>query len=50
MGENGNSGSEPARSIAMVSSLGFTEAGTMHEVGKKFGRWLDVVTWERVAR
>lgn len=33
-------------SIAMVRSLGFTEAGTVHEVGYKFGRWLDVVTWE----
>ena len=41
---------ENSGSIAMVSSLGFTEAGTMHEVGKKFDRWLDVVTWERVAR
>lgn len=33
-------------SIRMVRELGFTEAGTMHEVGHKFGRWLDVVTWE----
>lgn len=33
-------------SISMVRSLGFTEAGTMHEVGRKFDRWLDVVTWE----
>ena len=37
---------ENAGSIAMVRSLGFTDAGTMHEVGHKFGRWLDVVTWE----
>lgn len=37
---------ENTASIAMVRSLGFTEAGTMHEVGRKFGRWLDVVTWE----
>lgn len=37
---------ENAASIAMVRSLGFTDAGTMHEVGRKFGRWLDVVTWE----
>lgn len=33
-------------SIAMVRTLGFTDAGTMHEVGRKFGRWLDVATWE----
>lgn len=37
---------ENTGSIAMVESLGFTEAGMMHEVGRKFGRWLDVVTWE----
>lgn len=37
---------ENGGSIAMVRSLGFTEAGTMREVGCKFGRWLDVATWE----
>lgn len=37
---------ENAGSVAMVRSLGFTEAGTMREVGCKFGRWLDVATWE----
>lgn len=37
---------ENVGSIAMVRSLGFTQAGTIHEVGYKFGRWLDVVTWE----
>lgn len=37
---------ENAGSIALVRSLGFVEAGTVHEVGRKFGRWLDVVTWE----
>lgn len=36
-------------SIAMVRALGFAEAGTLHEVGYKFGRWLDVVTWEFLA-
>jgi phosphinothricin acetyltransferase len=42
---------ENTGSIAMVRSLGFTDAGTMHEVGLKFGRWLDVATWEyRVPR
>jgi phosphinothricin acetyltransferase len=37
---------ENTGSIEMVRALGFTDAGTMHEVGRKFGRWLDVVTWE----
>lgn len=37
---------ENVGSISMVRSLGFVEAGTVHEVGYKFGRWLDVVTWE----
>lgn len=37
---------ENEASIAMVRSLGFTDAGTMHEVGWKFDRWLDVATWE----
>ena len=37
---------ENEASIEMVRSLGFRDAGTMHEVGRKFGRWLDVVTWE----
>lgn len=35
-------------SVRMMRSLGFTEAGTVHEVGHKFGRWLDVVTWEYI--
>jgi len=37
---------ENVESVRMVRSLGFAEAGTMHEVGRKFDRWLDVVTWE----
>lgn len=37
---------ENTGSIEMVRTLGFTDAGTMHEVGRKFDRWLDVVTWE----
>ncbi|MBN2247284.1 MAG: N-acetyltransferase [Coriobacteriia bacterium] len=37
---------ENEASIAMVRSLGFTDAGTMHQVGWKFERWLDVATWE----
>ncbi len=38
--------SENTGSVAMVAGLGFNYAGTMHEVGYKFGRWLDVETWE----
>lgn len=37
---------ENTASIALVTSLGFTDAGTMHEVGFKFDRWLDVATLE----
>lgn len=37
---------ENVASIAMCESLGFAHAGTMHEVGRKFDRWLDVGTWE----
>ena len=37
---------ENVASVAMVRNLGFTPAGVMHEVGRKFGRWLDVETWE----
>lgn len=29
-------------SIALHDSLGFTHAGTVHQAGFKFGRWLDV--------
>lgn len=38
---------ENAASIKLHSSLGFTEAGVLHEVGFKFGRWLDVVHMEK---
>lgn len=31
-----------AGSIALHESLGFTHAGTIREVGYKFGRWLDL--------
>ncbi|MDY0340960.1 MAG: N-acetyltransferase family protein [Coriobacteriia bacterium] len=37
---------ENEASIALVRTLGFIEVGTMHEVGWKFDRWLDIVTWE----
>jgi len=38
--------SENTASLAMARKLGFREIGTMHEVGHKFGRWLDVVMLE----
>lgn len=33
-------------SIALSERLGFTLAGTLHQVGRKFDRWLDVVIYE----
>ena len=35
-------GGEP-RSIALHASVGFRQAGRLHSVGRKFGRWLDTV-------
>jgi phosphinothricin acetyltransferase len=35
-------GGEPA-SVALHRKLGFTHAGHMRNVGRKFGRWLDTV-------
>lgn len=35
-------------SIALHSSCGFREVGIEREVGRKFGRWLDVVLMERL--
>lgn len=35
-------GGEPA-SVAVHAALGFVHIGTMTSVGRKFGRWLDVV-------
>ncbi len=37
---------ESTESIALHQSLGFTRAGVIHEVGRKFDRWLDVVFLE----
>lgn len=37
---------ENAASIALSERLGFRLAGTLHEVGRKFDRWLDVVIYE----
>ena len=36
-----------AASIGLHASLGFVPAGHLHEVGYKFGRWLDLVFMER---
>ena len=35
-------------SISLHSSLGFDIVGTEREVGRKFGRWLDVVIMQRM--
>jgi phosphinothricin acetyltransferase len=37
-----------APSLGMHRKLGFTVAGRFHEVGFKFGRWLDLVFLERM--
>ena len=36
-----------AGSIRLHERLGFTQAGRLHEVGYKFGRWLDLVFLQR---
>ncbi|HEY5263876.1 MAG TPA: GNAT family N-acetyltransferase, partial [Steroidobacteraceae bacterium] len=35
-------------SIGLHQSLGFTIVGHFHEVGFKFGRWLDLVFLQRL--
>jgi L-amino acid N-acyltransferase len=35
-----------AASIALHERLGFTHAGTIHQAGFKFGRWLDLGFWQ----
>jgi phosphinothricin acetyltransferase len=35
-------------SIALHASCGFSEVGVEREIGRKFGRWLDVVLMERL--
>lgn len=37
-----------AASIALHSAVGFEQVGREREVGRKFGRWLDVVIMERI--
>jgi phosphinothricin acetyltransferase len=39
---------ENVASMAMSEQLGFTFVGTMHDVGRKFDRWLDVALFELV--
>jgi phosphinothricin acetyltransferase len=39
-------GAEPA-SVSLHVKAGFTEAGRMRSVGRKFGRWLDTVYLQR---
>lgn len=39
-----------AASIALHEQLGFSYAGTIHHAGFKFGRWLDLVFYERRLR
>jgi L-amino acid N-acyltransferase YncA len=41
------SGQEAEASIAMHTRLGFVPIGTLHAVGFKFGRWIDVVLMQR---
>lgn len=39
--------SAQAGSLALHARHGFTECGRLHEVGRKFGQWLDVVYMEK---
>jgi phosphinothricin acetyltransferase len=44
----GGACSESTASIALLENRGFVRAGHLHQVGYKFGRWLDVVFLERI--
>lgn len=35
-----------AASVALHEKLGFVKAGHLHEIGLKFGQWIDVGYWE----
>lgn len=37
-----------AASVALHERLGFSKIGHFREVGRKFGRWVDVGYWERI--
>lgn len=39
---------ENEASIAFHKALGFTEAGREHHAGYKFGKWIDVILFEKV--
>jgi phosphinothricin acetyltransferase len=39
-------GSDDA-SAALHSACGFREVGRLHDVGHKFGRWIDTALWQR---
>lgn len=41
---------ENAASIRLHEQMGFRCSGTLHAVGQKFGRWLDVVNYEWSAK
>lgn len=34
-------------SVALHEKMGFTHLGTMHDIGYKFGRWLDLMWFEK---
>ena len=36
-----------ALSVALHHALGFTQVGHLHEVGFKFGQWIDIVIFEK---
>jgi phosphinothricin acetyltransferase len=38
----GGASSDQTASLALQAAVGFVEAGTLREVGRKFDRWLDV--------
>ena len=35
-------------SVALHEKLGFVKIAQFHEVGRKFGRWIDVGYWQRM--
>ena len=41
---------ENAASIRLHEQMGFRYSGTLHAVGQKFGRWLDIVNYEWSAK